>query len=165
MCEMEKTSPTSNVCVALVIATDGREEDFFPRNGKKRIFKKRAKRKPKASNSKHGVEKGKVKSHQSKKIQLGGPKLPKPQVVLQKRKTRVKIAHRVEIAFKLYNLRGPKLPTSPKALFPASSNPKLKRNQRLGFALDSPHTTSTLVFALSKEAQAASPRDKDFGYK
>ncbi|GJS76890.1 hypothetical protein Tco_0726771 [Tanacetum coccineum] len=42
---------------------------------------------------------------------------------------------------------------------------KLKRNQRLGFALDSPHTTSTLVFALSKEAQAASPRDEDFGYK
>ncbi|GJU94528.1 hypothetical protein Tco_1319284 [Tanacetum coccineum] len=28
-----------------------------------------------------------------------------------------------------------------------------------------PHTTSTLVFALSKEAQAASPRDEDFGYK
>ncbi|GJT09785.1 reverse transcriptase domain-containing protein [Tanacetum coccineum] len=57
-----------------------------------RIFKKRTKRKPKASNSKHGVEKGKVKSQQSKKIQLEGPKLPKPQVVLQKRKTRVKIA-------------------------------------------------------------------------
>ncbi|GKC33513.1 retrovirus-related pol polyprotein from transposon TNT 1-94 [Tanacetum coccineum] len=61
-----------------------------------RIFKKRTKRKPKASNSKHGVEKGKVKSQQSKKIQLEGPKLPKPQVVLQKRKTRVKIAKKVQ---------------------------------------------------------------------
>ncbi|GJS25470.1 RNA-directed DNA polymerase, eukaryota [Tanacetum coccineum] len=88
-----------------------------------RIFKKRTKRKPKASNSKHGVEKGKVKSQQSKKIQLEGPKLPKPQVVLQKRKTRVKIARKVEIAFKLYNLRGPFLPTPQKVFFPAPKNP------------------------------------------
>ncbi|GKF66478.1 hypothetical protein Tco_0192995, partial [Tanacetum coccineum] len=59
----------------------------------KRIFKKRTKRKPKASNSKHGVEKGKVKSQtKQENTTLGGPKLPKPQVVLQKRKTRVKIA-------------------------------------------------------------------------
>ncbi|GKB79250.1 hypothetical protein Tco_0946145, partial [Tanacetum coccineum] len=64
---------------------------------RKRIFKKRTKRKPKASNSKHGVEKGKVKSQQSKKIQLEGPKLPKPQVVLQKRKTRVKIAKKTSL--------------------------------------------------------------------
>ncbi|GJU44554.1 reverse transcriptase domain-containing protein [Tanacetum coccineum] len=56
------------------------------------------------------------KSSQVKKIQLEGLKLPKPQVVLQKRKTRVKIAKKVEIAFKLYNLRGPKLPTPPKSL-------------------------------------------------
>ncbi|GJR71876.1 hypothetical protein Tco_0084241 [Tanacetum coccineum] len=91
--------------------------------GYERIFKKRTKRKPKASNSKHGVEKGKVKSQQSKKIQLEGPKLPKPQVVLQKRKTRVKIAKKVEIAFKLYNLRGPFLPTPQKVFFPAPKNP------------------------------------------
>ncbi|GJZ12973.1 hypothetical protein Tco_0548203, partial [Tanacetum coccineum] len=88
-----------------------------------RIFKKRTKRKPKASNSKHGVEKGKVKSQQSKKIQLEGPKLPKPQVVLQKRKTRVKIAKKVEIAFKLYNLRGPFLPSPQKVFFPVPKNP------------------------------------------
>ncbi|GKE03720.1 zeatin O-xylosyltransferase-like protein, partial [Tanacetum coccineum] len=85
----------------------------------KRIFKKRTKRKQKTSNSKHGVERAKSKVRQSKKIQLEGLKLPKPQVVLQKKKTRVKIAKKVEIAFKLYNLRGPKLPTSHKAFFPA----------------------------------------------
>ncbi|GJW56465.1 reverse transcriptase domain-containing protein [Tanacetum coccineum] len=68
-------------------------EDYFQVcYGAERIFKKRTKRKPKASNFMHEVEKGKVKSQQSKKIQLEGPKLPKPQVVLQKRKTRVKIA-------------------------------------------------------------------------
>ncbi|GJT92329.1 putative reverse transcriptase domain-containing protein [Tanacetum coccineum] len=33
-CGMEKTSPTSNVCIAFVVSTDGREEDFFPRNRK-----------------------------------------------------------------------------------------------------------------------------------
>ncbi|GJW44345.1 hypothetical protein Tco_0073144 [Tanacetum coccineum] len=31
---MEKTSPTSNVCIDFVVSTDGLEEDFFPRNGK-----------------------------------------------------------------------------------------------------------------------------------
>ncbi|GJY69938.1 hypothetical protein Tco_0472920 [Tanacetum coccineum] len=162
-----------------------------------RIFKKRTKRKPKSSNSKHGVERAKSKVRQSKKIQLEGLKLPKPQVVLQKKKTRVKIAKKVEIAFKLYNLRGPKLPTSHKAFFPAPktqlqlvcrpilptckttqhpsqnhfihpTNPpscisamlaiphhsqsismaeiapkKHKRNRRLGFVLETPHTTST----------------------
>ncbi|GJU03250.1 retrovirus-related pol polyprotein from transposon TNT 1-94 [Tanacetum coccineum] len=85
----------------------------------KRIFKKRSKKKAKDKQIQARSGKGKVKSHQSKKIQLEGPKLPKPQVVLQKRKTRVKIAKKVEIAFKLYNLRGPKLPTSLKAFFPA----------------------------------------------
>ncbi|GJY81986.1 hypothetical protein Tco_0494737 [Tanacetum coccineum] len=39
------------------------------------------------------------KSSQVKKIQLEGLKLPKPQDVLQKRKTRVKVANRVDIAF------------------------------------------------------------------
>ncbi|GJT56132.1 putative reverse transcriptase domain-containing protein [Tanacetum coccineum] len=33
-CGMKKTSPTSNVCIAFVVSTDGREEDLFPRNGK-----------------------------------------------------------------------------------------------------------------------------------
>ncbi|GJS59836.1 hypothetical protein Tco_0654620 [Tanacetum coccineum] len=94
--------------------------------------RKGAKRKPKTNKSKHGVEKGKVKSQQSKKIQLEGPKLPKPQVVLQKRKTRVKIAKKVEIAFKLYNLRGPFLPTPQKVFFPAPKNPVTTVNAPAG---------------------------------
>ncbi|GJV74349.1 hypothetical protein Tco_1494344, partial [Tanacetum coccineum] len=58
------------------------------------------------------------KSSQVKKIQLEGLKLPKPQDVLQKRKTRVKIAKKVEIAFKLYNLRGPNCQLTLKPSFP-----------------------------------------------
>ncbi|GKA26794.1 hypothetical protein Tco_0712903 [Tanacetum coccineum] len=86
-------------------------------------IQEKGKKKAKSKQFQARSEKGKVKSHQSKKIQLGGPKLPKPQVVLQKRKTRVKIAKKVEIAFKLYNLRGPFLPTPQKVFFPAPKNP------------------------------------------
>ncbi|GJV56047.1 hypothetical protein Tco_1457052, partial [Tanacetum coccineum] len=92
-----------------------------------RIFKKKNKKKAKSKQiqAREGKDQAKSKSkvRQSKKIQLEGLKLPKPQVVLQKKKTRVKIAKKAKIAFKLYNLRGPKLPTSLKALFPASQNP------------------------------------------
>ncbi|GKC22089.1 hypothetical protein Tco_1024239, partial [Tanacetum coccineum] len=58
--------------------------------------RKRAKRKPKTNKSKHGVERAKAKVIKMKKIQLEGLKLPKPQVVLQKRKTRVKIAKKTQ---------------------------------------------------------------------
>ncbi|GJU35179.1 hypothetical protein Tco_1183533 [Tanacetum coccineum] len=79
--------------------------------GWKRIFKKRSKKKAKSKQIQAREGKDQVKSKSKviriKKIQLEGLKLPKPQVVLQKRKTRVKIAKKVEIAFKLYNFRGP----------------------------------------------------------
>ncbi|GKB19302.1 hypothetical protein Tco_0853225 [Tanacetum coccineum] len=113
--------------------------------------RKRAKRKPKASNSKHGVERAKSKVRQSKKIQLEGLKLPKPQVVLQKKKkTRVKIAKKAKIAFKLYNLRGPKLPTSLKAFFPAQQTQlqlelRPERRNRLR-AIPTPPLTCAFIF-------------------
>ncbi|GJX81588.1 integrase, catalytic region, zinc finger, CCHC-type containing protein [Tanacetum coccineum] len=69
-----------------------------------RIFKKRNKKKAKHKQIQAREGKDQVKSKSKvirmKKIQLEGLKLPKPQVVLQKRKTRVKIAKKVEIAFK-----------------------------------------------------------------
>ncbi|GJU95307.1 hypothetical protein Tco_1320063 [Tanacetum coccineum] len=63
------------------------------------------------------------KSSQVKKIQLEGLKLPKPQVILQKKKTRVKIAKKVEITFKLYNLRGPICLLPQKSLLSRPKNP------------------------------------------
>ncbi|GKB01200.1 hypothetical protein Tco_0829244, partial [Tanacetum coccineum] len=80
------------------------------------------------------------KSSQVKKIQLEGLKLPKPQDVLQKRKTRVKIAKKVEIAFKLYNLRGPNCQLTLKPSFPPQ-NPVTTGM--------SPHTFSTAKPLLS----------------
>ncbi|GJS49501.1 integrase, catalytic region, zinc finger, CCHC-type containing protein [Tanacetum coccineum] len=77
--------------------------------------KKKAKSKQFQARSRKGQSQ---KSDKARKYNFGGPKLPKPQVVLQKRKTRVKIAKKVEIAFKLYNLRGPFLPTPQKVFFP-----------------------------------------------
>ncbi|GJX21980.1 hypothetical protein Tco_0226425 [Tanacetum coccineum] len=99
--------------------------EFVPKGGGigNGYSRKRAKRKPKTNKSKHGVERAKAKVIKLKKIQREGLKLPKPQVVLQKRKARVKIAKKVEIAFKLYNLRGPFLPTPQKVFFPAPKNP------------------------------------------
>ncbi|GJR95649.1 hypothetical protein Tco_0267823 [Tanacetum coccineum] len=46
------------------------------------------------------------KSSQVKKIQLEGPKLPKPQVILQKRKTRVKIAKKFGVKMIFGNVKG-----------------------------------------------------------
>ncbi|GJS57874.1 reverse transcriptase domain-containing protein [Tanacetum coccineum] len=117
---------------------------------RKRIFKKRSKKKAKDKQIQARSGKGKVKSHQSKKIQLEGPKLPKPQVVLQKRKTRVKIAKEVEIAFKLYNLRGPKLPTSLKVFFPAQQTQlqlelRPERRNKLR-AIPTPPLTCAFIF-------------------
>ncbi|GJX68928.1 hypothetical protein Tco_0304655, partial [Tanacetum coccineum] len=69
------------------------------RNGYSR---KRAKRKPKASNSKHGVEEGKVKSHQNKENTTRGTKTAKSKVVLQSyKKGGTKTANRAEITIKL----------------------------------------------------------------
>ncbi|GJT57293.1 reverse transcriptase domain-containing protein, partial [Tanacetum coccineum] len=84
--------------------------------------------KKKAKSNKNSARSGrkgqKNKSQQSKeKYNLRGQNCQNLNVVLQKRKTRVKIAKKVEIAFKLYNLRGPFLPTPQKVFFPAPKNP------------------------------------------
>ncbi|GJR55296.1 hypothetical protein Tco_1405817 [Tanacetum coccineum] len=111
------------------------------------------------------------KSSQVKKIQLEGLKLPKPQDVLQKRKTRVKIAKKVEIAFKLYNLRGPNCQLTLKPSFPPQNpvttvssmaeivSKEAQKKSKAGICFKTPpsHNKHT-CFYLYKEAQAASPR-------
>ncbi|GJX72106.1 hypothetical protein Tco_0309277 [Tanacetum coccineum] len=72
--------------------------------------RKGAKRKPKTNKSKHGVKRAKSKVIKMKKIQLEGPKLPKPQVILQKRKTRVKIAKKAH--YGAYSVRSQKMVSS-----------------------------------------------------
>ncbi|GJX51103.1 hypothetical protein Tco_0277948 [Tanacetum coccineum] len=54
--------------------------------------KKKAKSKQFQARSRKGQSQ---KSDKARKYNFGGPKLPKPQVVLQKRKTRVKIAKKM----------------------------------------------------------------------
>ncbi|GJV68534.1 retrovirus-related pol polyprotein from transposon TNT 1-94 [Tanacetum coccineum] len=137
---------------------------------RKRIFKKRSKKKAKnkqiqAREGKDQV-KSKSKSHPLEEITTSGAKTAKPKVVLQKiKKTRAKTANRVDIAFKLYNFRGPNCILPPKSLL---SHPKTqlqlidskeaqmksKAGICFGFTSHNKHTS----FLLSKEAQAASPR-------
>ncbi|GJT05425.1 hypothetical protein Tco_0839887 [Tanacetum coccineum] len=114
--------------------------------------RKRAKRKPKTNKSKHGVERAKAKVIKMKKIQLEGLKLPKPQVVLQKRKTRVKIAKKPcwqSLTFSMAEI--------------VSKEAQKKSKAGICFRLYS-HNKHT-SFLLSKEAQAASPRDKELALK
>ncbi|GJS17574.1 reverse transcriptase domain-containing protein [Tanacetum coccineum] len=92
----------------------------------KRIFKKKSKKKAKSKQiqAREGKDqvKSKSKSHPLEEITTSGAKTAKPKVVLQKiKKTRAKTANRVDIAFKLYNFRGPNCILPPKSLL---SHPK-----------------------------------------
>ncbi|GJZ89838.1 hypothetical protein Tco_0661765 [Tanacetum coccineum] len=151
--------------------------------------KKKAKSKQNRARSGKDQVKSKSKVIHIKIIQLEGPKLPNRKLYYKRKRQGSKIANQAKIAFKLYNLRGPKLPTSQKAIFPApktqlykvhvgnpSPFPKYFRWLRLfqrsskeikGWdLLSNPLTQQAhLVFTLSKEAQAANPRDENFGYK
>ncbi|GJS78780.1 hypothetical protein Tco_0728661 [Tanacetum coccineum] len=92
----------------------------------KRIFKKKSKKKAKSKQiqAREGKDqvKSKSKSHPLEENTTSGAKTAKPKVVLQKiKKTRAKTANRVDIAFKLYNFRGPNCILPPKSLL---SHPK-----------------------------------------
>ncbi|GJZ78876.1 hypothetical protein Tco_0643713 [Tanacetum coccineum] len=112
---------------------------------RKRIFKKKSKKKAKSKQiqAREGKDqvKSKSKSHPLEENTTSGAKTAKPKVVLQKiKKTRVKVANRVEITFKLYNLRGPNCQLTLKPSFPPQ-NPVTTGM--------SPHTFSTAKPLLS----------------
>ncbi|GJU27750.1 hypothetical protein Tco_1166371 [Tanacetum coccineum] len=81
--------------------------------------KKKAKNKQNRARSGKDQVKSKSKVIHMKKIQLEGLKLPNRKLYYKRKRQGSKIANQAKIAFKLYNLRGPKLPTSQKAIFPA----------------------------------------------
>ncbi|GJS03730.1 hypothetical protein Tco_0320238 [Tanacetum coccineum] len=81
--------------------------------------KKKAKSKQNRARSGKDQVKSKSKVIHIKIIQLEGPKLPNRKLYYKRKRQGSKIANQAKIAFKLYNLRGPKLPTSQKAIFPA----------------------------------------------
>ncbi|GKE26989.1 hypothetical protein Tco_1442373 [Tanacetum coccineum] len=105
---LAKTSKTlgesNSIRDSCLVALQNKQTEFE----RKRIFKKKSKKKTKDKQIQARSGKGKVKSHQNEENTTRGAKTAKPKVVLQKiKKTRVKVANQVDIAFKLYIFRGP----------------------------------------------------------
>ncbi|GJS33294.1 putative reverse transcriptase domain-containing protein [Tanacetum coccineum] len=113
------------------------------------IQEKRAKRSQKQTNpARKGSDQVKSKSKSPFTLEentTSGAKTAKPKVVLQKiKKTWVKVANRVEITFKLYNLRGPNCQTYPKSHL---SRPKTSTT---GMSLPIPFSNLQNHFLLAK---------------
>ncbi|GKE69297.1 reverse transcriptase domain-containing protein [Tanacetum coccineum] len=116
--------------------------------------------------------KGKVKSHQNEVIQLEGTNLPTPpkksSFPPQKPSYNWYALAKIISSTLHFPPSCIKVHVGNPSLFPKHlrwlrlSTKKLKRNQRLGFALDYPHTTSTLVFISTKKHKL---QDEDLGYK
>ncbi|GJZ77682.1 hypothetical protein Tco_0642354 [Tanacetum coccineum] len=83
--------------------------------------KKKAKNKQNRARSGKDQVKSKSKVIHMKKIQLEGLKLPNLKLYYKRKRQGSKLQTKAKIAFKLYNLRGPKLPTPKKSLL---SRPK-----------------------------------------